>query len=399
MPKRSLWLAPLWIATRAALVGGLLLVNPASDGIMEITHGWEQNLLAGISPYHAVGVAYPPLAMLLFILPGLGSTSLDAYRLTFPALVLLADLAGFLLALRAERHGWRWAGLAYVLAVPAVGPVLLLWRYDLLPAVAQLAACVALVQGRRRASWLCLGVGIALKPYLAVLLPLWLAWELVTGGFKPRALVVSALIMAAPSVLAAAIIWPVSGPHFLSAYTFQVGRALTVDSTPAVLLVEFAHHAARQVAVVDMQCLCWVHPTTSVGLIRNLSTAALLAGLGAVVLSYLRRPTNTTLVAGSVVAILILLLTSVVFSPQYLIWPIPAMALLAGSRRGMAALVLVVVAAATEFVAYPSNWTSVLTYAPLGRFLLLLRTASLMLAVVFLLWPQRQVFAREPQVQ
>ena len=362
---------------------------------MEITHGWERDLLAGSSPYHAVGVAYPPLAMLLFILPGLGSASLDTYRLTFPALVLLADLAGLMVAVRSQRAGWRWAPIAYILAVPAVGPVLLLWRYDLLPAVLDLAACAALVRGHRRTSWLCLGVGIALKPYLAVLLPLWVTWDLVNRGFDLRGLLVDSVLVAAPSVLAAALILPLSGSSFLFAYTFQVGRALTVDSTPAVLLVEFAHHAARQVAVVDMQCLCWVRPTRAVGMIRTISTAALLLGLGLVVASYLIRPTNTTLVAGSVVSLLLLLLTSVVYSPQYMIWPLPPMALLAGSRRGRVALMLVSVAAATEFFAYPGNWTSILTYGPLGRSLLLLRTATMLLAIPVLLWPEGQGFPQK----
>jgi hypothetical protein len=361
---------------------------------MEITHGWERNLLAGSSPYHAVGVAYPPLAMMLFILPGLGSTSLDAYRLTFPAFVLLADLAGLMLAVRAERAGWRCAAPAYLLAVPAVGPVLLLWRYDLLPAVLHLAACIALVRGHRRTSWLCLGVGIALKPYLAVLLPLWLTWDLVNRGFDLRSLLVDSVLVAAPSLLSAALIFPLSGSSFMSAYVFQVSRTLTADSTPAVLVAEFVHHATRQVAVVDMQCLCWVHPTRAGTLIRTISSGSLVFALGVVVVRYVLRPTSTTLVAGSSVAILLLLVTSVVYSPQYMTWPLPAMALLAGTRRGRIALVLVGVSAVTEFFAYPGNWTSILTYAPLGRFLLLLRTATMLLAIPVLLWPESQGFPK-----
>ena len=62
------------------------------------------------------------------------------------------------------------------------------------------------------------------------------------------------------------------------------------------------------------------------------------------------------------------------------------------SRRGRVALVLVTVAAATEFFAYPGNWTSILTYAPVGRSLLLLRTATMPLAIPVLLWPEGQGF-------
>jgi hypothetical protein len=143
---------------------------------MDLTRMWVQELLAGANPYALPGLEYPPAAMFSFVLFG-GDAGLDTYRTSFAYSILLVDFAGLLVAWWAERSGRRHAAIAYVAAIPLMGPVLLLWRYDLIPAVLGLAALVCVLRDRRNWAWGMLGAGIAFKPYLAVLVPLWAIWE------------------------------------------------------------------------------------------------------------------------------------------------------------------------------------------------------------------------------
>lgn len=314
------WL--LWALTRAALLAAVWLFD-ADDDITELAWTWSSDVLHGRSPWHEVAVAYPPLAMLGFAVPGLVAGSPSAYALPFALSVLLVDAVGCHLG-----------GRRYVLAVPCAGPVLLLWRYDLAPAVCHLAALVLAARGRRAESWGLLGVGIALKPYLLVVVPLWLLWD---PSWR------RAVWAAVPSVAAAVVMLPLAGWDVLDPYLFQGSRELMVEAGPAVVASVLGVGAVE----LDQGCLCWVR--TGTGAAGAIGTALCLAALGAI---WWRRP---GLVRGSVAAIAALLLFAPVFSPQYLVWLVVPAVLAGGATLWLAAA-----AAFTGFLAYPLLYDEVL---------------------------------------
>lgn len=314
--------APLaaWLLTRAVLLATVWLFD-ADDDITELAWTWSQDVLDGWSPWHDVAVAYPPLAMLGFAVPGVVASGPDEYALPFALGILAVDFIGA-----------RAGGMRYVLAVPAVGPVLLLWRYDLLPAVCHLVALTAALKGRRGWSWWWLGVGIALKPYLVVVVPLWLLWDR-----SPRALL--ALV---PSGAAALLMLPIAGWEVLAPYLFQGQRALSVESGPAIV----AGILGLGEVSLDQACLCWVRAGAGPTWIGWALCALALP------LAWRTRD----LVRGSVAAIAILLLFAPVFSPQFLVWLLPPAALLGGP-----ALALTAAAGFTGFLAYPLLYDEVLS--------------------------------------
>lgn len=334
----------IWAVTRAALLAAVWLFD-GDDDITELAWTWAQDVLHGRSPWHDVAVAYPPLAMLGFALPGAFAGSPDAHALPFALLMLCVDAVGA-----------RFGGVRYVVAVPAIGPVLLLWRYDLAPAVCHLVALTAALRGRHRASWWWLGVGIALKPYLVVVVPLWLMWD--------RDLRRASLALA-PSVVAAALATVPFGFEWVDAYAFQGSRELSVEAGPAVVASLLGVGSVS----LDQACLCWVRvDAPGFGAAGTALCAASLA------LVYWR---CRDLVRGSVCAVAVLLLFAPVLSPQYLIWLLVPATLL--STR---ALALAAAAAFTGFLAYPLLYDEVLagTADPLLALRLLLLTTLVVVA-------------------
>lgn len=328
----------LWVVTRAALLAAVWLFD-ADDDITELAFGWASDVLHGRSPWHDVAVAYPPLAMFGFAVPGLAADSPDSYALPFALSMLCLDAVGA-----------RFGGLRYVLTVPALGPVLLLWRYDLAPALCHLGALTAAIKGRRSWSWAWLGVGIALKPYLLVVVPLWWMWDR-----SPRALLVGA-----PSVCAAVVATLLFGFEWVDSYAFQGSRELSVEAGPAVVASVFGVGSVG----LDRACLCFVRADAP-----GFALAGTALCLPALLWIYWRRP---GLVAGSIAAIAALLLFAPVFSPQYLVWLVVPATLLGGR-----ALWLATAAAFTGFVAYPLLYDEVLagTADPLLALRLLLLAA------------------------
>ena len=342
--------AGLWVLTRAALVAAVWLWD-ADDDITELAWTWTQDLLRGDSPYHDVAVAYPPLAMLGFALPGLAASSADAYALPFALCMLVVDAIGA-----------RFGGRRYVLAVPAAGPVLLLWRYDLAPAVCHLGAAWFALRGRRAASWTWLGVGVALKPYLLVVVPLWFLWD------RSPARASLALL---PSAVAAAAMTLVIGLDWVDAYLFQGQREVSVEAGPAVLASLFGAGSVE----LDRACLCFVRTGIDpAGTLGSLAGLALLAGVwwrG-------RRADPDWLVKGGIAAVAAVLLVAPVFSPQYLVWLLPVAALAGG-----ATLWLTAAAAFTGFLAYPLLYDAVLAGDALPLLVARLLLLAALIAVAF----------------
>jgi hypothetical protein len=377
----------LWIATRLALIAGLA-AYVGTDRIMGYTRDWADALRAGRSPYEGDPAGYPPLAMLSFLIPGVVGTSVTAFRLAFPLLVLAVDAVGLRFAKTAERAGRDAAAFAYTVGVPLAGPGLLLWRYDLLPAVAHLAALVFALRGRRTASWLALGVGIALKPYLLVALPVWLLWEWQATSTVPRHERIGRglLAAAAPTVVAAALLLPAAGASFTEAYTFQAGRGLAVDSTGGIVAAEAGSVTGRPIAVVDDRCVCVELAGRGPDAIRHLSIAALAAALGAIYLAGARaRPGVETLAIASTAAVAVQILLAPVFSPQYVVWLLAPLAVLAGTRHGRTALVAAGAAAVLVAVEYPWLRVAAAEHHGWARLVLIARTAALAVAAAALL--------------
>ena len=163
-----IWLA-IWLATRALTVADVGFWGPASQLRLEDVGTYEtwSHVLTGQHAFPAgPGWQYPPGAALVMLLPRIGP---GTYGEAFVGLMLLFDLAGLgALALLGRRSGNYVGVWVWLLAMPLIGVYAVL-RFDLVPTV---IAVVALVVVHRRPGWFgaLVGIGAAIKLWPVVLL-------------------------------------------------------------------------------------------------------------------------------------------------------------------------------------------------------------------------------------
>ncbi|HEX6121853.1 MAG TPA: glycosyltransferase family 39 protein, partial [Ktedonobacterales bacterium] len=187
-----------WGVTRLLLVLGMVLGRHFCDPYF---YHYAGQFAAGQWPYNPIPVEYPPLAMVLLLLPALplllfaniaprpdaaftppithipqpDLVRYSAYGLSFAIEMLLIDVLTLWLVrvaarrfFPADRQGLR-AGLLYILLIFLNGA--LLQKFDLVAGALVLAAVLALTSGRTRAAWLALAAATLVKGFPILLVP------------------------------------------------------------------------------------------------------------------------------------------------------------------------------------------------------------------------------------
>ena len=142
-------------------------------------------LADGLMPYRDMPLEYPPLALVPWLLPRLltGDVHSYAWLLAVQNAALAAGIAVCLAWL--ARHGWSAGAPSTVLATGlllllGVGHVVV-WLFDLLPALLVALALVAVVRDRPATAGVLLALGTLVKVFPVVLLPVLVLWYLVRG--------------------------------------------------------------------------------------------------------------------------------------------------------------------------------------------------------------------------
>jgi hypothetical protein len=325
-----------------------------------IYQSYGDAMVDGQVPYRDFRLEYPPGALPVFAVPALIRTdeAPDSYKRAFEwlmggfgaAIVLLT--VGALLALRAEQ-----ARLAAVLAFAALWPLVLgpvfLTRFDLWPAMLALAGLTAFVAGRDRLGSGALGVAVAAKLFPGVLAPLAAVWVWRRRG--RRELLVCAGVFVAVFVVAFVPFLALSPGGLVGSVTRQLSRPLQIESLGAAALVGLHHLAGVDVGVESS------HGSQNLdgGLADAVAlgtTALEVAALVAVWLAFARGPaTRERLVRYAALALVVLVAFGKVLSPQFMIWLVPFVPLVAG-RRGIAAAGLLAVALALTHAWFPYRY-------------------------------------------
>jgi len=304
-------------------------------------------------PYRDFPFEYPPLPLAVMLLPRLVASSLAAYRLAYGILAALLTLAacglGVLLCrdLGARGPPDPWRRMA--LFVLAMGPILVS-RFDALPAVLVAAALVLMTRERFFLAGLCVGAGVMSKLYPLLLVVPWLA--ILWGERQPRAAralvsgtVVASVAIAAPFLVLAPEAF-VRSTFVYGARPFQVeglvGAATVLARGKAAVVGSFGSYNVTSPG--------WLGAAWSFLLPLGVLFCAVAAAAQA-----RRTPASSKdeaverLLLWTCVALALVLLTSKVLSPQYLIWLIPVGVATTGARvRSWA-----IAAAALTQVFYP----------------------------------------------
>ena len=379
----------------SALVAGWVGSVGISDAPVYQRYG--ERMLEGDMPYRDFRVEYPPGALAAFFLPALAAGSGDpsAYEhwlavvMVFCAAVcaVLAVVAVSLLGGSPGRH----ARAAFLLpaGLLVLGPFTLT-RFDLLPAALTTAALAAYFGKRERFGAGMLGLAIGTKLYPVVILPL-----LVTRAWRCHGRREALGQLGLAVGLAGALYLPflVLAPEGVARSVWQqLGRPLQIESLGAGILLAL-HHAA------DLP-LGWASGHGSQNLSGGVAAVAAalttIAGATALMLTWIRYARGPfemeRLVRYTAAATVAFVAFGKVLSPQFLVWLLPLVPLVAG-RRGAAATGLLLLACLLTRLWFPADyWELVKRFDVTASWLVLARDLALVWLFVLL---ARPLMARE----
>ncbi len=351
-------------------------------------------IVDGQVPYRDFRLEYPPGALPVFAIPSAvaGKSESGTYDRAFEIEMWLAGaamLAFMAAALVALRSGERRVALAVSFA--AVAPLalgsLVLSRFDLWPAAITAAALAALLAGRRRLGLGVLGVATATKIYPVVLLPLALAHVWRRHG-RREALIVLGIFSAA--VCALYLPFAALSPGGVSwSLGRQLSRPLQIESLGSAVLL--AGHQLFGLGLVmrsghGSQNLAGTGPVVLAALLTLCQGAALVG----IWVWYARGPADRErLLRASAAAVCAFVALGKVFSPQFLVWLVPLVPLVAGRRGVRCALLLALAALLTQLWFPYRYWDLALRFDALASWLVLARDLVMLALLAALLWPER----------
>ena len=394
-PTEALLASAVFVATAVvATVAWQRSGNAVTD--IPLYHAYGERIAGGLVPYRDFAFEYPPGALPALVLPALVTDSLSAYRVVFAVEMALAGAIGVLLVAAGLRRlgrarDDRRTTLAVVAVLPAFLGGVILTRFDLVPAALVAGALVLLIAGRLRAGALVVGLGIAVKLYPAVLVPLVgvIAWR--KGGRRELAAVLALAL--APAALAYLPFLLLGPDGVLDSLGRQLGRPLQIESLGAGVLLAL-HHAAG----IDLE---WASGSGSQNLrggaadvLAVLQGIAQVAAVALVWVSFARGPaTVERLVRHAAAAVVAFVALSKVLSPQFLVWLVLLVPLVGGARS-RAALWLTALACALTALWFPARyWELVKEFDTLSSWAVLARGITLLALLAALMWPARE---REP---
>jgi uncharacterized membrane protein len=360
---------------------------------------YASRIVDGELPYRDFDVEYPPLSLVSFVGPRLFTESPSVYADAFMVEMLLLNLAGLVLvAALARRLGQSpWATLGiYTVGLLAVGPIIG-ERYDLLPAVLVLATLYAFISGHHRLAWAALALATMAKLYPVVIAPLFIIFYLSRRQYRQAGEGVGVFAATTAAVVLPALALSASG--FWDSFTYHAERGIQIESTwGSILLLGQTLGASPVELSFDHGSLNVVSPASDA--FAALSVVLMAALLLLVYALYAQKRLSSAsagdqedaggIINYSLLAVLAFMITSKVFSPQYIVWLYPLVPLVVGQWRNACWVLFVVIGALTRYI-FPAHYAE-LTRGQEGVINLLVWRNALLGLLAFLLMEWKGVF-------
>ncbi|MFC1919802.1 glycosyltransferase 87 family protein [Chloroflexota bacterium] len=355
--------------------------------------GHASNIFQGYPPYWNSVLEYPPLSLIALLPPRLFGGDIWQYGRFFSYEMLLLDLVALLLVASLARRLGRsqWKTLAVYTAGLAVIGSLASQRYDLLPAVLVLWAFYAFSRQSYVLCWAVLALGAMAKLYPAILVPLLCIYHIHRQDY-------SGLVKGAATFAAVIVVtilpWVILSPHGLwQSFAYHTSRGLQIESTYASALM-VAENLGWISIGVEYSYGSWNLISSLADTLAKASTPIMLLSMVGVYLLYalrLRRRGRAVgdngidhtvgsqeMLAYWGLAILVLLVTNRVLSPQFLIWLLPLVPLIGARRYWFTWLLFISIAGMTLYI-FPTSYNDLLDMKPLQVGVLACRNLLLVL--------------------
>jgi hypothetical protein len=302
-------------------------VHPWSDDSnMDVTHfpPRAQEWIDGRLPYRDVKFEYPPLAVPLIGLPKL--VTIGSYKLGF-GLIQLAFALGLMAAcvLAARVTGGDERRAAFGIAItPFLAGALIRGYFDVAPIALTVAALVAILYDRVKLGFGLLALAVMTKGFPLVVAPVALAW-LLGRGQRRQAIEGLATLVVIAGVLGLAVLAFSPGGAWYAIH-YQTARPLEIESTPATMLYVWDWlFGQRGRTFGSFGSINLGHAGS--GFVTVLCGLLLLASIALLVYRAARQNQPRALVLASLAAVAAFAAFGKVFSPQYVVWLFPLIAL------------------------------------------------------------------------
>jgi Glycosyltransferase family 87 len=342
--RRATWTAAAAAAVLLA-ISFYALVAWLEQGQLSDVPGYARDaglVRGGAVPYRDFRFEYPPAALPVLLLPAYLGWS---YATSFAMLMGVCGagcIAAAASALRAVGAGAvrTWAGLLAIGVSPLVLGSLFDTRFDLWPTLLAICAVAAIVRERPVVSGLLLGLGFAAKLWPGVLLPIAVAYLWRRRGRRGAFASIGAFIAVGTACFLPFVALAPRG--LADSLKLQLDRPLQVESLGSAVLMALRH------AGVLGRITTFNAPTGQVlrgagtGVAADLSTVLEVAAVAAVWIVFARRrdASREDVFATAAACVAVLIAFDKVLSPQYLIWLVPLVAVVLGTRGFVAAALL-----------------------------------------------------------
>jgi hypothetical protein len=352
--------------------------DDASSWDVPLYQSFGDRMRDGEVPYRDFRVEYPPGSLVAFLLPSLTASdgtpvyepelngAAREYARGFAALMtalLATTVACTAVSLRAlgATVGAAAGALGLVAAVPLLLGELALTRFDALPVALTAAFLAALLVGRPRFAGVALGLAVATKLYPLLLLPLGVAFVLRRRG-RREAWLIGGITAATIAVTILPFVALAPGETWFSIRA-QLTRGLQVESVPGNLVIALGVAADKlglgalgtgvaEGGTGDVRSADVTGGLGEVvGVVGGLAAAAIVVAIW-VAASRRRDADAADLVRDCAAVVAAQLALGRVLSPQFVLWLVPFVPLVAG-RRGRVASILLVVALVATHVWFP----------------------------------------------
>jgi hypothetical protein len=341
--------------------------DDASSWDVPLYQSFGDRMADGEMPYRDFRIEYPPGSLPAFVLPALvakDGTPVYEPELNGPArsyarafAVLVTALLGAAVVLTAvalaalrPTVGHAVVALGVVAATPLLLGELALTRFDALPVALTAAGIAAALHGRTRVAGVALGLAVAAKLYPVLLLPLLALYVLRRAGRREALTTVG---LAAGAVVAVVVPFLALAPgEAWFSIRAQLTRGLQVESLPGSVVLALGTAADKlglgalgtgiaEGGTGDVRSADVTGELGQVvGALGGLAAAAIVV---AVWIAAWRRPDgDDRFVRDCAVVVAAQLAFGRVLSPQFLLWLVPLVPLVAGARGRTASALLAV---------------------------------------------------------
>ena len=371
------------LATFVVLVvaATLLAMNPVAQrwsGDVPLLEEHARLMLTGRHDESLFLSWYPALALIPIGLPLLaGSGPVYAFVLA-AEMATVAAVGSYGIARTGRTSGSAVRGAVLFGALALSTATLVVWRYDILPAVLVLGMVWAATARRWTGAGTALGLAAGLKIFALMLIPVLAVYAYRSGGTAGLVRSMSAVGAAGLVSLGAYLVFPGATPFDLLAFT--VDRPLQIETVPGSVI---ALLGALGIGAVEVSFgsfsfnLVGDAAATAPGLLRLLQLPVLggTLVLGSVAVWRSGRARETSLVVACVAVLLAMLVTNPVLSTQYVIWVLPLVPLLPGRVRWP-----LVGAIGLTALLFPWLYSGLVALEPLPAVVLVARNGLLLVA-------------------